>query len=50
MSFGCGPCGKVQSNYKGEGGGFPQVRAVVSLMNPNLPVACLNTKSVPTMH
>jgi hypothetical protein len=36
--------------YKGEGGGFPQVRAVVSLVNPNLPVACLSTKSAQTMH
>jgi hypothetical protein len=36
--------------YKGEGGGFPQVRAVVSLMNSNLPVACPNTKSAQTMH
>jgi hypothetical protein len=30
--------------YKGEGGGFPQVRAVVSLMNLSLPMARLNTK------
>jgi hypothetical protein len=30
-----------------EGGGFPQVRAVMSLMSPELPVACLNTKNVP---
>jgi hypothetical protein len=39
--------------YKGEGGGFPQVRAVVglvSLVNSSLPVTCLNTKSAPTMH
>jgi hypothetical protein len=28
----------------GEGGGFPRVRAVVSLMNPKLLVACPNTK------
>jgi hypothetical protein len=32
--------------YMGEGGGFPQVRAVVSQMNAGLPVACPNTKSV----
>jgi hypothetical protein len=31
----------------GEGGGFPQVRAVVSLVNPELPVACPNTKGAP---
>jgi hypothetical protein len=36
--------------YKGEGGGFPQVRAVVSLVNPSLHVVCLSTKSAPTMH
>jgi hypothetical protein len=30
--------------YMGEGGGFPQVRAMVSLMGPESPVACLNTK------
>jgi hypothetical protein len=33
--------------YKGEGGGFPQVRAVVS---PSLPVVRPNTKSAQTMH
>jgi hypothetical protein len=27
----------------GEGGGFPRVRAVVSRVNPKLPVACLST-------
>jgi hypothetical protein len=31
--------------YKGEGGGFPQVRAVVSLMSPSLPVVRPNTKN-----
>jgi hypothetical protein len=36
--------------YKGEGGGFPQVRAMVSLVSPSLPVAHPNTKSSPTMH
>jgi hypothetical protein len=36
--------------YKGEGGGFTQVWAVVSLMSPNLLVALPNTKSVSTMH
>jgi len=30
----------------GEGGGFPQVRVVVSLVSLELPVACPNTKSV----
>jgi hypothetical protein len=32
--------------YKGEGGGFPRVWAVVSLMNPRSPVICPSTKSV----
>jgi hypothetical protein len=30
--------------YMGEGGGFPQVRAVVSLVNPKSPVVCPSTK------
>jgi hypothetical protein len=32
--------------YMGEGG-FPQVRAVVSLVSPELPVACPSTKGAP---
>jgi hypothetical protein len=32
--------------YMGEGCGFPQVWAVVSLMSPELPVACPSTKCV----
>jgi hypothetical protein len=31
----------------GDGGGFPQVRAMVSLVSPELPVACPNTKGAP---
>jgi hypothetical protein len=31
-------------HYKGEGGGFPQVRAVVSLVNPNCPWLVLAPK------
>jgi len=31
----------------GKGGGFSQVRAMVSLMSLELPVACLSTKGVP---
>ncbi len=46
MPFGCGPHGEAQSIHKGEGGGFPQVRAVVSLVSPNLPVVHPSTKSV----
>jgi hypothetical protein len=36
--------------YKGEGGGFPQVRAMVSLVSLNLPVIRFSTKSAQTMH
>jgi hypothetical protein len=33
--------------YMGEGGGFLRVRAVVSLVSPELPVACPSTKGAP---
>jgi hypothetical protein len=36
--------------YKGEGGGFPQVWAVVSLVSPSLPMAHLSTKSALAVH
>jgi hypothetical protein len=36
--------------YKGEGGDFPQVWVVVSLVNPSLPVARPSIKSVSTIH
>jgi hypothetical protein len=45
--------GLVERNiiyYKGEGGGFPQVQAVMNIVSPSLPVARPSTKSVPTMH
>jgi hypothetical protein len=35
--------------YKGEGGGFPQIWAVASLVSPNLLVVHPNTKSVLTL-
>jgi hypothetical protein len=35
--------------YKGEGGGFSQVWAVVNLVSLSLPVVHLSTKSAPTM-
>ncbi len=34
--------------YMGEGGGFPQVWAVMSLVSPKSPMACPSTKGVPT--
>ena len=42
--FGHGRSGAMQRILYGEGGGFPQVRAVVSQVNPRSPVACPNTK------
>jgi len=33
--------------YIGEGGGFPRVRVVVSLVNPKLSMTCLSTKGAP---
>jgi hypothetical protein len=42
------PVARHKEYYKGEGGGFPQVRAVVSLFSPSLPVAPLSTKSAAT--
>ncbi len=35
---------------KGEGGGFPQVWAVVNIENPSLPMAHPNTESAPAKH
>jgi hypothetical protein len=36
--------------YKREGGGFPQVQVVVSLVSPSFPVARPSTKIVSIMH
>jgi len=36
--------------YKGEGGGFPKIWAMVSTVSLSLLVAPPNTKSAPTMH
>jgi hypothetical protein len=33
--------------YMGEGGGFPWVRSMVSLVSPKLPMACLSIKGAP---
>jgi hypothetical protein len=37
---------KRREYYMGEGDGSPRIRAVVNQVNPRLPVACPNTKSV----
>jgi len=36
--------------YKGEGGGFPQFWAMVSLVSSSLLVARPNTQNAPAMH
>jgi len=48
--LGAGPVTRHKVYYKGEGGGFPQVRAVVNLVSSSLPMVRPNTKSVPAMH
>jgi hypothetical protein len=47
--LGAGPVARHIVYYKGEGGGFPQVRAMVSLMSPSLPMAHPSNISVLTM-
>jgi hypothetical protein len=42
--LGAGAMAKHRIYYKGEGGGFPQVQAMVSLVNPCLLVVCPCTK------
>jgi len=42
--LGISPVAKKKKYYKGEGGGFPQARVVVSLVNPCLPVIRSCTK------
>jgi hypothetical protein len=48
--LGASPVAKHRKYYKGEGGGFRQVWAIVSLVSPCLPVARLCIKSAPPMH
>ncbi len=43
---GVGAAKRHREYYMGEGGGFPRVRPVVSLVSPKLFVACPNTKGV----
>jgi hypothetical protein len=42
-----GAADKHRVYYMGEGGGFPQIRAVVSHVSPELPMAYLSTKGAP---
>jgi len=39
-----GVAGRHREYYMREGDGFPQIRAMVSLVSPELPVACPSTK------
>jgi hypothetical protein len=48
--LGAGPMARHKVYYKGEGGGFPQVRAMVSLVTSSLPMAHPNTKNALVMH
>jgi hypothetical protein len=43
--LGAGPMAKHKEYYKVEGGGFPQVWAVMNLMSLCLPMVCMCTKS-----
>ncbi len=47
MTFGCNPHDQSQRYYKGEGGGFPQIQAVVSLC---MLMACPCIKIALIMH
>jgi hypothetical protein len=48
--FGASPVAKHKKYYKREGGGFPQVQAVVSFVNLCLFVVRSCIKNAPTMH
>jgi hypothetical protein len=48
--LGVGPMARHIVYYKGEGGGFFQVQAVVNLMSPSLPMARPSTKNALAMH
>jgi hypothetical protein len=50
MTFGCWSVAKHKEYYKREGGGFPQVQAVVNLVSLCLPMVRLCTKGVLAMH
>jgi hypothetical protein len=48
--LGVGPMTSHIIYYKGEGGGFPQVRAMMSFVSSSLPLPCPSNKSASTMH
>jgi hypothetical protein len=48
--LGVGPMARHRKYYKGEGGGLPQVRAMVNVVSSCLPMVRPCTKSAPIMH
>jgi len=48
--LGAGPVAKHKKYHKGEGGGFPQVQAMVNFMSPRLPMARPCTQGVLDTH
>ncbi len=42
-----GAAERCKEYYMGEGGGFPRIWAMVSLVSPKSPMACPSTKSAP---
>jgi hypothetical protein len=50
MTLGVGPMAKHRVYYKGEGGGCPQIWAVMNLVSLCLLVVCPCTKNALTMH
>ncbi len=50
MTFECKPVAKHRKYYKGEGGGFLQVWAMVTLVNPCMSMARSCTKKSLTTH
>ncbi len=45
--FDVGAVERCRKYYMGEGGGFPRVRVVMSLVSLELPMPCLSTKGAP---
>jgi hypothetical protein len=48
--LGANPMARHREYYKGEGGSFLQVLAMMSLVSPSLPVAHPSIESAPAMH
>jgi hypothetical protein len=48
--LGVGPMAKHKEYYKGEGGSFPRIQAVVNFVSSCLHVVCPCTKSASTLH